>query len=33
MRRQLAELRQLSPQQLVDQRYRKFRAMGAYAKE
>jgi len=33
LRRQLAELRQLSPQQLVDQRYRKFRAMGAYARE
>jgi acetyl-CoA carboxylase carboxyl transferase subunit alpha len=33
LRRQLTELRQLSPQQLVDQRYRKFRAMGAYASE
>jgi acetyl-CoA carboxylase carboxyl transferase subunit alpha len=33
LRRQLAELRQLSPQQIVEQRYRKFRAMGAYANE
>ncbi|MFL5298808.1 MAG: acetyl-CoA carboxylase carboxyltransferase subunit alpha [Anaeromyxobacteraceae bacterium] len=33
LRRQLAELRQLSPQQIVDLRYRKFRAMGAYASE
>jgi acetyl-CoA carboxylase carboxyl transferase subunit alpha len=33
LRRHLAELKQLSPQQLVDLRYRKYRAMGAYAKE
>jgi acetyl-CoA carboxylase carboxyl transferase subunit alpha len=33
LRRHLAELRALSPAQLVEQRYRKYRAMGAYASE
>jgi acetyl-CoA carboxylase carboxyl transferase subunit alpha len=33
LRRHLAELKALTPAQLVDDRYRKYRAMGAYAKE
>ena len=33
IRRQLADLRQLSPEQLVRQRYQKFRAMGVFTTE
>jgi acetyl-CoA carboxylase carboxyl transferase subunit alpha len=33
IRRQLADLRQLSPEQLVRQRYQKFRAMGVFTVE
>ncbi len=33
IRRQLADLRQLSPEQLVRQRYQKFRAMGVFTSE
>jgi acetyl-CoA carboxylase carboxyl transferase subunit alpha len=33
LRRHLGELSKRSPQELVDDRYRKYRAMGAYAKE
>ena len=33
IRRQLADLRQLSPEQLVRQRYQKFRAMGVFTAE
>ena len=33
LRRHLAELKERSPAQLVEDRYRKYRAMGAYAKE
>ena len=31
--RQLADLRQLTPEQLVRQRYQKFRAMGVFTVE
>jgi acetyl-CoA carboxylase carboxyl transferase subunit alpha len=33
IRKHLAELRAMTPAQLVDQRYRKYRAIGAYASE
>jgi len=33
IRRQLADLRQLTPEQLVRQRYQKFRAMGVFTVE
>jgi acetyl-CoA carboxylase carboxyl transferase subunit alpha len=33
LRRHLAELRRLSPAELVDDRYRRFRAMGVFSEE